>query len=361
MAKKTKKIFKVDGEDAIKVSVPTVVYSFLIIIIVLTGVGAILAYGTNTQLGKKIAAQISQVLPFPAAIIGWNNVVYLDELESNVASVVRYYQVGKFSDEGLRVDFSTEAGRKRLEIKKREILDKMVEDKIIIVLAKERGIKISNEQLDQVVENKLNEYGTSEQVKDDLLNSYGWSITDFKKRVILPNLYAEALAEKIAIELQDNKIAKDKIENAKREIENGMEFKEVASRYSDGNSKKSDGELGWVRKDQILPELADVLFTSQEMKKNTIIESSIGYHIIEIIEKKKEEGEDVLKLRQIFVSKNTFADWLEKEKKQMEVWVPVNGFEWDSESGSVKFQDKKMNDFETEQREMMQGDASLIY
>lgn len=361
MAKKTKKTTKINGEEVIKVSVSTIIYAFLIILVFLIATGSILAYGTNTQIGKRIAAQISEVVPFPAAIIKWNRVVYLDELEDNISSVMQYYQKGKFSDEGLRVDFTTEIGKKRLEIKKREILDKLIEDEVIMMLAKENGIVISDKEVDLGVENKLNEYGTAEQVKDDLLNSYGWTMDDFKEKVILPNMYADALAKKVILDQQGNSLAKAKIEKAQAELKSGADFADVVLKYSEGSSRENKGELGWVKKDQVIKEMADIAFSVEGVEENSIIESPIGFHIVKIEEKKKEKDEDVLRLRQVFVSKNTFADWLENKKKSMDIWVPLNQFKWEKSVPGVRFREEQMNEFEFEQRSKAQGDASLMF
>lgn len=352
---------KINGEKAVKVSVSTVVYGFLILFVFLAIVGSILAYGTNTEIGSKIAVKISKAVPFPAAIVKWNHVVYISGLDDNLNSVQRLYQTSKVVDEGLRVDFTTEIGKKRLEIKRREILDKMVEDEIIEVLAKEKGVKVTDTQVDTAVSNQLNQYGTAEDVKKDLMESYGWDIEDFKKQVVLPNMYAQALAEKVAAEQKGDTVAKAKIEKAQAELKSGAKFEDVVVKYSEGTSKDSKGELGWVKKDQVIKELADVVFADKSLEKNLIIESQIGFHITEIEEKKKEGDSDVVKLRQIFVSKNTFADWLEKQKKQMGVWVPMNEFSWDKSSGSIKFRDQQMNIFETDQRSKAQGDASLMF
>lgn len=361
MFKKQTKIVKVNGEDAIKVSVSTVIYSMLIILVLMIATGSILAYGTNTEIGQKIAAKIANVVPFPAVIVDRNHMVYLEGIEDNLNSVQQFYAAQSFSNDGLRVDFTTEIGKKRLEIKKREILDKMVEDQIIEVLAQQRGIKVSETEIDSAVSAKLNEFGTAENVKEDLLKSYGWSMDDFKQRVVKPSMYAQALAKSVLQEKKSDQQGKAKIEKAQAELNSGIDFAEVVGKYSEGTSKENKGELGWVTKQQVVPELAQALFENSKLEKNAIIESSIGFHIVEVENKKKEEGGDVLQLRQIFVAKNTFADWLDGQKKQMGVWVLVKEFVWNKDMGAVEFADDEMRKFEKEQRAAAQGDASLMF
>ncbi|KKQ52547.1 MAG: Foldase protein PrsA [Parcubacteria group bacterium GW2011_GWD2_38_11] len=353
---------KQNEENEKRIKVSTIVYAFLILLMIVLGVGSILAYGTRTEIGTKIAAKIAVVIPFPAAIINWKNVVYINDVQANLASVEKFYQTQDFAKEGLRIDFTTEDGKKRLRIKQREVIDKMVEDEIIEILAKRKGIFVTNDDAEKVVAQKLNEFGTADDVKNDLLKSYGWTMDDFKKRVVLPSIYMEELAQKVTVEeISDNAKVKDKILQAQKQLESGKDFAEVARSYSEGTSREKGGELGWAKKDQVVPELQAALFGKDTPEKNSIIESSIGFHIVEIENRKKENSEDVLQLRQIFVAKNTFADWLESEKKQMKVVVPLADFIWDAQLGSVDFRDEKMRVFEKQERAKVQGDASIMF
>lgn len=352
------------GEDK-KIKVSTLIYAVLVVFVIFIGVASVLAYGTDTTAGKKIAAKVAEVVPFPAALVDYTHFVYLDDVEKNLASLENFYrhQSDDLSKEGLRIDFTTPEGMKRLEIKKREILDKLVEDKIIEILAKKRGISISKKDIDNAVAVEIAKYGTLSDIENDLLVSYGWDLNDFKQRVVLPTAYKEALSAYVSNEkATENSISKTKIDKAKKELDGGKDFAQVSKEYSDGASKEKGGELGWVKKDQVLPEIKDALFGSEPYKNGSIIESSIGFHIIEIEDRKKEkEGDDVLQLRQIFVAKNTFADWLDSQKKQMNILIPMKNFFWDKTKGTVDFRDEQMRMFEKNERAKTQGDASIMF
>lgn len=349
-------------DDEKKIKVSTLIYGVLVLVVIILIFGSVLAYGTRTEIGTKIAAKIAVVVPFPAAIVDWKNVIYINDVQAKMASVEKFYQTQDLAKAGLRIDFTTEDGKKRLRIKQREIMDKMVEDKIVEILAKQRNISVSNADADKIVTQKLNEFGTADDVKSDLLKSYGWNMDDFKKHVVVPSLYLETLAQKVmAEELDDNTKAKDKIAQAQKQLEDGKDFSEVVRSYSEGSSKEKNGELGWATKDQVLPELQDALFGKDAPKKNSIIESSIGFHIVEIEDRKKEGGNDVLQLKQIFVAKKTFIDWLEAQKKKMRVVVMLADFTWDSQKATVDFKDEKMREFEKQERAKTQGDASIMF
>ena len=348
-------------DDEKKIRLTTLIYAILIIVVLIIGISAVLAYGTQSSIGKRVNSFVSNTLPLPAAIVNYTNIVYLKDVEKDLASIEKFYQTYDFSDEGLRVDFSTPEGRKRLQIKKREIIDKLVEDKIIEILARNKKIKISQKDIDKIVSQKLNEYGTTDEVKNDLLNSYGWSMDDFKKFVVMPSAYKAALSAYVSQNELDSSEPKAKAEQAQKELASGKNFKEVVEKYSVGASKENSGELGWVKRDQLLPELQNALFGQKSFEKNSIIESSIGFHIIEIENKKKENNEDMFQIRQIFIAKNTFADWLDNQKKDMSVWIPLSGFTWNNSNASVDFRSKEMQEFEKTERAKSVGDASIMF
>lgn len=347
--------------DEKRVKLSTLIYAILIIIVIFTGAISILAYGTQTEIGKRISVTVSNIIPFPAAIINYTHLVYIKDVEKDLASIERFYKSYNFSDEGLRIDFTTPDGKKRLHIKKREILDKLIEDKIIEVLANKKGIRLSQADVDNVINQTLNEYGTANDIKSDLLNSYGWDMEDFKKFVVMPNAYKAALSSYVSNNELDISIAKTKIEEAQKQLIKGTDFAQVVKEYSVGASKENGGELGWVKKNQLLPELQDILFSSKNIEKNSILETSIGFHIIEIKDKKKDNGEDIIEIRQIFVAKDTFADWLENQKKNLHIFIPLSFFVWDNSTGSVDFKNEEMRNFEKNERSKTAGDLSIMF
>lgn len=350
---------KVPVEKKIRFS--TIVYAFLISIVLIFTVMCVLAYGTNTALGGRIAGYLSRAIPFPAAFVGYSNVIYLKDVESNLASLQQFYAAEDFTDSGLRVDFTTEDGKKRLLIKEREILNKMVEDKAIEILAEEKGITISKKDLDDAVAKKIATSGTASEVKADLLKKYGWTLEDFKSKIVLPEARKEMLSYVVSGEVNGMDKAKERIQQAQRELQAGKGFTEVVAAYSEGDSKNQGGEIGWMKKEQVLPELQGQIFAATPPEKNSILESSIGFHIVEIENRKKEDNEDVVQIRQIFVRKVNFADWLVSEMNKMRIMIPLSGFVWDKEASRVDFRNEEMRKFEKESRAKMEGDASIMF
>jgi peptidyl-prolyl cis-trans isomerase C len=77
-------------------------------------------------------------------------------------------------------------------------------------------------------------------------------------------------------------VAKKAIEAAAARIKAGEDFAKVASEVSDDPSRTRGGELGWVPRGRLLPELNAAAFELQPGKVSGVIESQIGYHLLEV-------------------------------------------------------------------------------
>jgi parvulin-like peptidyl-prolyl isomerase len=207
--------------DEIKIKPKTLAIASLIVLLVAFITAVFLAYGTKTSVGIRVRAIFSEIIPAPAAIINYRYFVLLGDLERNLSSVQKFYATQDLSQTGLRVDFSTPDGQKRLEIKRKNLLQKMIEDKVIEIIANKKGISISQEQAGEIVNQKLQELGTADEVKKNLLDSYGWTIDDFKKQVVLPGMYKDALNAYFDQHDSNTAHTKELAEKAKSELDGG--------------------------------------------------------------------------------------------------------------------------------------------
>lgn len=332
------------------------VVSIAVLCIILIG---ILIYGLN--LDNAVTQVSARIIPYPAAIIGSAHLVSISELQQNLQSIKNFYENQNFSEAGLRVDFSTENGQKRLLVKKKEILNRLIENKIIEMLASERDIIITQDLTTQAVNREIEKYGNREETLGNLQRLYGWSQSDFEKNLVKPDLYQAALEKYIKENEMDSQKAKEKIETAFSEIKNNRkDFSEVAKQYSDGESAKNGGDLGWFSAGQMLPQLATAAFALAQGETSGIIESALGYHIVILDDKKTEEGIDKVKIRQIFVKTKNFADWLTEQEKNIKIFIPLKDFSWNRESGNVEFKNDDMKKFEENLDKNSIGDASVM-
>lgn len=353
-AKKEAEIKKTNKE----VKSSTIVLAVIVAIAAYLVLAGILTYffGINNNLIRKTTS----LLPYPAAMAG-NGFVSIKNLDKNTQAVKKFYENQDFSDLGLRVDFSTLDGKKRFQIKEKNVLNKLIENSIIEKEAKKVGIKITPDVVSQEVNRKMNEYGSRENVKEDLARLYGWDISDFEENIVKPDLYKEKLAENIVKNDQDIAAAKEKISKALEELKKGTNFEVVVGKYSEGESAKNRGDLGWFSADQMLPEIASVAFSLKKGEQSEIVESSIGFHIIIIDDKRTEDDVDKVKLRQIFVRSKNFGDWLCEKEKEYRILIPFRNYQWNRDSCQVEFRSGELRQFEENLEKNSPDDISVMF
>ena len=88
------------------------------------------------------------------------------------------------------------------------------------------------------------------------------------------------------------KTAKQKIEEVKKEIDNGADFAETAEKYSTCSSAKDGGDVGFYEKSgSLVEELDEVAFSMKVGEISEPVKTQFGYHIIKVTG--KVEGKDV--------------------------------------------------------------------
>jgi parvulin-like peptidyl-prolyl isomerase len=341
-----------------KIKIITIIETVITIMVLCAGLIGVLVYGFGID--NRLTQMIEQIIPYPAAIINGTKIIPIDVLQSNLRSVKRFYENQNFSEAGLRVDFTTDNGKKRLLIKKKELLSKLVENKIIEILAAERNIIITEEAVTREVDQELAKSVSKNEALNNIKNLYGWDIGDFKKKLVKPDMY-QAELEKYVLEKEINTESyRTKIEDAFNELKNKQDFSEVAKKYSEGESAKNGGDLGWLSADQILSELVDIASALPKKQNSDIIESALGFHIINVDDRKNEESIDKIKIKQIFIKKPNFSDWLLEQEKKIKVSVLLKGFFWNSEAGEVEFSNAEMKSFEEAINKNSTGDPSVF-
>jgi len=340
-----------------KVKIITITVSLLALIVLLILSTLIVNYfaGKNNAFSQAI----NRILPFPAASVGFGNFITIRLVENNLKAVKNFYESQDFSEQGLRIDFSTENGKKRLLIKEKDVLNKLIENEIVKKIAEEKGVKVTDEMVSQEVNRKINEGGDEKKARENLMKLYGWTLDKFKERIVLPEMYKERLAEKIYENIDLNS-AQIKIKEADSKIKSGESFDEVAKEFSEGESAKTGGDLGWFSAEQMLPEISEKVFQMEKGQTSSIIQSQLGFHIVRLDDKKEENGTQMVKIKQIFTRIPNFADWLIDESQDIKVKIFIAGYSWDKENMRLEFKDENLKKFEENLIENSQGDISVF-
>ncbi len=78
-------------------------------------------------------------------------------------------------------------------------------------------------------------------------------------------------------------VAQEKAEQALARARSGEDFERLAREYSDDTATRpKGGELGWVRRAELLPEFAEALYRMRAGQLSDLVETSVGFHIIKL-------------------------------------------------------------------------------
>lgn len=325
---------------------------------------------------EKYTRPIFKSVPYPVVIVGDSkSVITSRELIHNTDAVRKFYESQDLLSKGYRVDFGTEKGELRLKIKEKDVLDKLVENKLFEEFAREKGITVTADEAQAEIEKHVTEHGDKKSLELSLKSLYGWDIQEFRDNVVIPQLYMRKLFLAYVSEIREQE-GYIKSVQAKRELQDdGSNFVEVVKEFSEGESARIDGELGWFRYHQLIPEVADVVFKMEVGEISEVIISPVGFHIVQVEEKREQEivgdsegeGEEMnepqtiteLRLRQVYIHGKTFLNWIFDQKKQTPMVVLMKDYFWNAEEGHIEFSDDSMKRIEKRLRMNSQGDPSI--
>ena len=75
---------------------------------------------------------------------------------------------------------------------------------------------------------------------------------------------------------------KDNAEQLKKKIKAGADFAKIAKQFSTCPSGKKGGELGEVKKGQLVPVIDKLVFTAAERVLHGPVKSQFGFHLVEV-------------------------------------------------------------------------------
>ena len=87
-----------------------------------------------------------------------------------------------------------------------------------------------------------------------------------------------------------------------KDIENGVDFSELAQQYSEDKTTSEDGgDLGWIRRGSMGNDFMDAALEAQKGDIVGPVLTRKGYHIISVEDRRVEDGEDEVKARHILL------------------------------------------------------------
>jgi peptidyl-prolyl cis-trans isomerase SurA len=246
----------------------------------------------------------------------------------------------------------------KMEEVKKDILNQIIEDKLVLSRAKELGIKITESEIEERLDYIKNGFPSEDEFYK-ALETQGVTIANLKDRYtdqimmkklvdyevksrvsVLPSEVSDYYekhknqlregdkyrVKNILIKAKDEvsfELAKVEIDNVYAKLKEGTSFDELAMQYSKGPNAEKGGDMGDIEKGQMLEVLDNVIFKLKPGEFSEPVKSEIGYHIfkVEDIKYGRQPGiEEAQKDIQMMLFQNKFKakveEWLSGLKKK---------------------------------------------
>lgn len=252
--------------------------------------------------------RVTQVIPFPVARSGSDFISYEDYL-FEINHYTHYYQ----TQQGL--DLNSDAGKQQVQEYRKRALDKVINDAYIKELAKQKGITVSDREVEDqiaVVRNQNRLGANDKEFQSVLKDFWNWSESDFKR-----SLKTQLLSQKVVAAYDTD--TQSRADTAMAQLKNGKDFAEVAKEMSqDPVSAAAGGDYGFLvdkTNRDINPITVDALFKLKDGEYSQPL--NVG-HGLEIVKNVKTEADGKIKASHIvfnFKDINEYINNLKEQKK----------------------------------------------
>lgn len=211
-----------------------------------------------------------------------------------------------------------------------QVLQALIDRRLLAQGALAIGGEVDDPSIDQRLEQLASELGGSEEMGTWLAVN-GYSLENFKA-ALAEEMLAAHMIEYIVAQVGDTVeqvhaqhilvATQDMAESLRDQLIDGTDFAEIARIYSiDTSSRPAGGDLGWFPVGYLLvPEVEAAAFDLQPGELSEVIESNLGFHIVQTIER----GERLLApdaLRQL--REEAVMDWLVAQRELAEVQILI--------------------------------------
>ena len=242
----------------------------------------------------------------------------------------------------------------------RQVLDRLVLEKIQIQKAGEAGIKVTDKELTRAVGDIAKRNKLEMPQFEKIIESEGISFARFREQigqqVLIAKLRNEEVENRVKVSEQEIenflrnqsagseteleyrlshilisiptgandaelKAVRDKAENALRKVDAGEDFGDIALSASDGQQALERGDLGWRKGAEVPSLFADAVSTMKIGDNSGIITAPNGYHIVKLVDKR--DGEKIMvdqhKVRHILIKPNALISPTQAQERLLQL------------------------------------------
>ncbi len=175
-----------------------------------------------------------------------------------------------------------------MEILWQPILDQVIDRKLLAAAADESGLDEGeefNQQINMMREELLQQLYLQQQVDEGLTTealdeAYERFVADFEAAGAGEEVHARHIL--VTTEDEANAVI--------GRLDDGEDFETVAMETSIGPSGPDGGDLGFFRKEDMVPEFGDAAFALEEGEVSGAVQSPFGWHVIKVEERRQAEA-----------------------------------------------------------------------
>ncbi len=265
-------------------------------------------------------------------------------------------------------------------ILEKQLLDRMVSDRIQLQFAAQTGIRVDAPTLDRAIDriaeqNKMN----LGQFRDALARDgvdFNKFRDDIRNEIILTKLHQREVDSKvtvseaevdaylasqaaqganneyhlavISVEIPDNadsaqiSAAQHKADEALAKLRAGADFSQISTMYSNAPNALEGGDLGWRPAAQIPPDFLSILQALKPGEVSNVLRSNTGFHIFKLVDKRSTDQPTIIDethARHILIKTNELVSDADAKKRLEQIRTKIL-------DGSASFEDmaKKYSD-----------------
>ncbi len=265
--------------------------------------------------------------------------------------------------EDLKRELQGEALMSKLNEVRLKLLNQLIEDRLVAQEAKASGITVDDTEIDEMVR-QVKTHFPSEEGFEKALASQGQNLAElrelYRRQISIRKLHDREISAQVVVSpreieeyykthssefSQDEAIkvrsitirkgpealdkgitdeaAQQKIESLAKRIRAGEAFEALARKYSEDDHTKEGGLVGWVKRGEMLASIDESLFELKEGTISPVLESTAGYHLFKIEEKKVPKlpplDEVRTKIHSVLFrqkAEKRFKEWMEQLKRR---------------------------------------------
>ena len=201
------------------------------------------------------------------------------------------------------------------------VLETLIDQVLLAQSARDVGYLVSEENL----ESRIQGLGLSDQALDDWIETNGYTQENFRSALEL-SIQAAWMRDKIIAEVPETAeqvharqillYNSNEAEAIYDQLVSGADFETLAAEID----PVTRGMLGWFPRGYLtVPELDDVLFSLEIGAYSPVIQTALGYHIVQVLERSLDHPLTVDARR--VLQTRALAQWLENGRSESEILI----------------------------------------